>query len=259
LTRDAIVTDVAAGPAPTAIAASTNAVFVAEGEPDTGPPGQPRTQVLERLDPTSLAVERSVAAPSVVDVTLTPGLVWTVTTSGLVVAYDDTALAKRWSFQLDGRGRASVSADSNQVWAVIGSIDDAGSGHYVVGRIDAATGVAMEPIEVPGDGVGPTIIAGRPAWLAIADDPIHDRLYAMNLDGSLHEVGSIPPPAGMSRDDQAIWSLGVDGSITIFDASSGERITSGAARSSGAALAVSGDAAYLAIGDQVDVLEPFQQ
>ena len=232
---------------------------MAEGEPDTGPPGQPRTQVLERLDTTSLAVERSVAAPSVVDVAVTPGLVWTVTSSGLVVAYDDTVLAKRWSLQLDGRGRASVSADSNHVWAAIGSIDNAGSGHYVVGRIDAVTGVAMEPIAVPGDGVGPTIIAGAPAWLAIADDPIHDRLYAMNLDGSLRDVGSISAPAGMSRNDQTVLSLGVDGSITIFDASSGEVITSGAAHSSGAAVAVSGDAAYVAIGDQVDVVEPPQR
>jgi hypothetical protein len=247
----------AAGPAPVALVASANDVFLVEGEPDTGPANGLRTNVLERLDAASLRVRATVPLKELTTaVTHTDGLVWTIGTQGTVVAYDDRTLTTRWTGHLDGRGPAAITAGDNAVWATIGKVGEgAGDGQYFVARIGLLNDHPVQTTIVPGDGVGPVIAADANAWLAAADYPVFDWLYPIDNHGNAGNPTHIPSPAGMDADEGRLWWVGVDGSAGAIDQATGARtpelVLPGG---SGVAIAVDRTTAYAAAGDQVFVL-----
>jgi len=247
----------AAGPAPVAVVASGNDVFLIEGEPDTGPTNGPRTNVLERLDAATLEVRSSVPLKHLTTAaTHSDGVVWTIGTQGDVTAYEDRTLAPVWTTRLDGRGPAAITAGTGAVWAAIGKVGEGSDhGQYLVARIGLQDDHRIQTTIVPGDGVGPLIAAGATAWLAAADYPVFDRLYSIGSDGKIGAPADIPTPAGMAVDAGRLWWVGVDGSTGAIDEATGARTPQlTLPGGSGAAIAVDGATAYVAAGDQVFVL-----
>jgi len=211
---------------------------------------------LERLDATSLRVRASTPLTEPASgVVHTAGLVWTVGTGGTVTAYDDQTLRVRWSVHLDGQGPGSITAARDAVWAAVGSVSDTGAGRYVVARISLTADHATKTITVPGDGVDPMITAGTYIWLAVADQPVFDRLYSIADDGSLIDRSYIAAPVAMAGANGFLWSVGVDGSVEVIDEATGSRapgITP--AVGSGSALAVDADTAFVASAGRVFVM-----
>ena len=257
LSATGIVRSGVAGPAPVAIAASGSDVFLVEGAPETGPPGLPRTDVLERLDAATFDVLAAAPLTELTTaVTHTDRLVWTIGTEGTIVAHDDRTLATVWTGRLEGHGPATITSGSDAVWAAIGDVGEGTEhGRYVVARIGLTDDHPVLVTTVAGDGVGPVIAADAGAWLAVADYPVFDRLYAIDASGHPADPTLLPVPAGMAVGDGRLWWVGVDGSVGAIDGATQARtpklVLPGG---SGAAIAVDRAIAYVAAGDQVFVL-----
>lgn len=244
------------GPAPVAIAASASQVYVAEGIPETGHHDQPRTGVLERVDGGSFRVKASVpVSGTVTAIAHIDGLVWTIDTQGTIAAYDDRTLVRMWTDSIGGRGPASIAAGDDAIWAAIGDVSESDGGQYLVARVSLSAGHTVLSRSVPGDGIGPVIAADARAWLAIADDPVHDWLYPIASDGGLGTPTYLPAPAGMTSTSGWLWWVGVDGSAGVVNESTGARSPDfSMASGSGAAIAADGTTAFISAGDRVSVL-----
>lgn len=237
------------GPAPVAVAGAKD-VFVVEGRSDTGA-ASARSEVLERLDPATLAVVSSVRLPELVTGIATVGdSVWLIATDGTVTAYEATTLTPTFTAHLDGVGPASISATADTVWAAIGKVTDAGVGQYAIACFDAASHARTDMV-VAGDGVSPVIAAGgRRAWLAYPDGDVADRL-AVSDGGDFVAIGQTAAPAGMVIVGDRVWSASIDGAVETMDGSSGAVLGSYTGAGGGTAITAADGSVFVGLGRDV--------
>lgn len=256
LTASGVSRRAPAGPAPVAVAGSDSAVFVAEGVPDTGAAGQARVGLLERIDPDTLRVLASTRLANPADAVVhTAGLVWVIDDIGAVTVYDDRSLAKQTSIALGGRPPGSIAASSSAVWAVMGAVSDAGDGEYTLARIALSADHTVTMSTLPGVGIDPLATGGAESWLAIAKEPGAYRLFLIDDGGNPAELAPIAAPAAIAAGDGLLWSVGVDGSVQVVEASSGASSPGfKPAEGSGSAIAVSGRTAFVASAGRVFVM-----
>lgn len=256
LTADGVARRAPAGPAPVAIAASGSAVFVVEGVPEGSAAGQARVGRLERIDAATLRVLADTRLADPADAVVhTPGLVWIVGAGGSVSAYDDQTLAEKQSFPLGGRPPGSLAASPSAIWVVVGAEGDNGAGEYILARISLSADHALTMSALPGVGIDPLLTAGTEIWLAVAEHPGDYRLFLVDDGGKLTELGPISAPAAIAVGDGLLWSVGVDGSAEVVEASTGARSPSfKPAEGAGSAIAADGRTAFVASSGRVFVM-----
>ena len=248
--RTGSVREVSTGPAPAAIAAGPDAIYVAEGPSATGDAS--RTDRIEELDPETLVVRASTPLPVATDVVLDSGTVWAVSADrGLIRATRD--LSATVTTPLAGRGRARLAAGGGSVWVLNGRSDPAS---YLVHRIDPdnLTDVA---IQLEGGGTFGAITAGADrVWVGTLGLAAGlGRIVEVQADGSARNVAVVPAAADLIEDGGRLWWISVAGGVGWLDPDSADLNGPVAVGSSGSCLAVSTGSMW-ACGDGLAIITP---
>lgn len=208
--------EVAAGPFPVALAVTSDGLYVLESMPDTGKQSDPRTDVLERLDRTTLQVVASAPVTALpTDVAVAGDLAWVAGTGGAVSSFDASTLAPRWKGTVTGRGVAALAADARSIWMLNGLTED----HvFLVHRWDAASPSSSATYRVPGSGDDGVLALGQRAWVETPDEEaVGSLIYPLAADGSIGHSLSTPRIAGLAAADGMLWWLTTEGEVNRID------------------------------------------
>jgi hypothetical protein len=231
-----------AGPAPIGVALGPEEhLYVLEGMPDVGSPG--RTNVVERLDPSTFEVLASTSVPAIpTALAVAGGKVWVGGTRGALTAFDPDTLKPAWSGTFPGRGASALAAGERELWFVTGSVEQQ---QFFAFAVDPAAPAVGPPVTVPGAGSGAVAAAANGAWIATPQDNARSLLYPVSAEWTVGDGLSTPSIASMAaRDDRVLW-LTVDGSVSWAD-SLGARGTPVPVGDGGVAVAWSGDRIWAA-------------
>lgn len=247
---DGSVREATTGPTPAAIASAGASLYVVEGTSENG--NADRTNVLERLDPTTLVVMATVPISSPTDVVVDGGTVWAATTRGTVevLGPDLVSIA---TIEVGGSGPAQAIAVDRRVWVLNGRADPPAHLVHVIAEADRS----VTTIELPGGGsfgaltsAVNTVYAGT-----LGGGPGLGHLVGINPDLSERTLATIPAPAGLAVLGDRIWWVGVDGRVGAVDRASGAVGRSIATGATGACLTASGEVLWVCADDLV-VLRP---
>jgi hypothetical protein len=228
------VREVSVGRAPFAIAVSATDVYVAEAEPDTGP--APRANRVERLDKKTLKLAAAVTVADPVDLVVSDGSVWVISSSGKLEKLDAQTLQHRITVQLDGVGRGRIAVGQGLVWVLNARSD---STAYLVHRIDPTAPVDRVTAISGGGSFGSLTLTPTSTWIGTVDvGPGLGDAVEVSSTGDIGRTFTLPAPAGIATDGSDIlWWASVDGRIGALDLRSGTVGASVQAGITGACLA----------------------
>lgn len=209
-----IAQEAAAGPAPVAIAAEGNSLFVLEGRPELSPE-RPRTDVLERIDPRTLTVIASAAVGGLAtDVATANGMVWVIRVDGVLLGFRSSDLSRTAQVSLIGRGPGRVATGFGRVWALNGQVDESGATHLFVHRIDPTALARPQMVEIKGGGSFGVLAIGRQVWAGSGSSAGGiGRLYPLTIEGVRTEPLTISTPNALAAADGWIWWASADGHV----------------------------------------------
>lgn len=206
-----------AGPQPVALAATSSAIYVLEGRPETNP-NQPRVDVVERLDPATLKVTASVSVGALAtDLAADGSTVWVVTVDGALLGFDTQTLSPTARVQLQGDGPSRLGVGAGRVWVVNGSVDEAGKTAIQIHGIDTRSGQETVSLTVPGDAVTAVLTVGEKVWVATGTGAAGlGRAFPIDTDGSVGDQFTVPTPVAISQEGDRLWWASLDGRVGAF-------------------------------------------
>lgn len=216
-TATASTLEAPAGPAPVSLAAAAEGVLLLEGAP-TLQGFTERVNVLELLDPATLAVKASVSVPGVpTGLAAEDASIWVVTAEGVVYRYAERSLHLVATVRTQGRGPGRVVVALGAVWIINTGADAGGAPALLVHRINPKTDTVEETTAVAkSNGIG-VIGAGRThVWVAsgASDLPAgQGRLVRFSASGSSDLSVPAPIPIAVAEYEGSVWWLTGSGSL----------------------------------------------
>jgi hypothetical protein len=205
--------EVPVGPNPAALGFGYDSLFVAEGTGDR--PGQPRQNLVERLDPKSLDVVASVAIESPSDLLVRTDGVWVSTTSGELFHLRPSDLAILASRDIDASGPTRLASSATGVWVLGGRSEPPA---YVLARIDPRSLEPLSSTTIHGGGVVGALASGDATWVAtFGAEAGAGELRRVADDASLGQPMPIGAPAALVEAFGRVWWIAVDGRVGAFD------------------------------------------
>jgi hypothetical protein len=242
-----------AGPAPVAVVASADALYLLEGQP-TFASKRARTNVIERLDQVTLNVVASSPVSGLgTDLIIADDRVWVVTAQGDLHAYREPDLAPAGDVQLGGRGDARVAASEGYVWVLNGLVSESETTlllHRVsvdnesvfTARIDGRIGLALSAGE---SGV----------WVGTGSDtPGQGMLYPFARE-SFGPPLTVPTPIALADSAGLLWWASNDGRVGVSDGQVATPLNGMSAGTGAADVAISNGLVWVA-EDTLVVIRP---
>ena len=242
-----------AGPYPTGIAATPDAVFLLESVPDTGKHGDARTNVVERLDPTTLKVVATAPVPGLpTDILVADDLVWVAGVGGDLRSFEAATLRQVWTGTLRGEGSGDLGESPGSIWLLNGSVQD---DLFFVHRIDPAEPAHSMAFSVPGSGTTGALAVGERVWVSTPEDNARALIYPLTYDGTVGPSVSTPRPTKLAAGEGRLWWATQDGEVNRIDEQTLDRTLPISAGSFATDIAISDGRVWVA-GEQLVKVMP---
>jgi hypothetical protein len=202
----------AVGPAPVALAETTDALFVLEGQPAQSG-RQPRTNVIERLDPVTLRVEASSPVTGLgTDIGVAAGRAWVVTSDGVLHLYRLPDLKRAGDVALGGGGDARIAIGEGAVWVLDADVSQVAT-TLVLHRVDPDHPATFTTARLSGTTV--FALSAGPAGTWVGTGSASGGLgaaYRLSAAGFGPPV-SIPTPNAFAGGAASVWWASADGHV----------------------------------------------
>jgi len=242
-----------AGPAPVAVVASAEALYVLEGQPMVSSE-RARTNVIERLDQATLKVVASSPVSGLgTDLVMAGGRVWVVTAEGHLYAYRERDLALTGDVQLGGGGDARVAASEGYVCVLDGLVSESETTlllHRVnvadesvfTARIDGRTGLALSA-------------GASGVWVGTGSDTAGQGMLYPFAGESFGPPLAVPTPIALADTAGLVWWVSNDGRIGVSDGQAMTPVTGMSVGTGAADVAISDRLVWVA-EDTLVVIRP---